>query len=79
MSDQAERSVFEDTGETVADMNVEGMPWYTPTGKKDGETDKELTGESRRAFAMGTMTAGILVTAVFAAVFLAFILILTKL
>ena len=26
----AEKRPFEDDGRTIADMNVEGMPWYAP-------------------------------------------------
>ena len=79
MNNGPENREYEDVGETVAEMNVEGMPWYTPSDKKNGEPGKELTDEGVKAFTLGTMTAGILVTIVFAAVFLAFILLLTKL
>lgn len=71
---------FEDDGRTVADMNVEGMPWYTP-GKKpsesQSETDQEpitLTKAEGRALMGGVVLAALLIAAVFALAILGFIL-----
>lgn len=40
----------DDDGRTVADMNVEGMPWYNPTAGK--KTDKEDRPTRKETFAM---------------------------
>ena len=43
---------FEDDGRTVADMNVEGMPWYRGKNYKPNETPK-LSREEKRAVFKG--------------------------
>ena len=60
-----------DDGRTIADMNVEGMPWYSPGGrlsrserrqrKKKGEP---LTKEESRYFTWGALKAALLVAGV---------------
>ena len=43
-----------DDGRTVADMNVEGMPWYRPDGgKKVNEEDKPTRKEKRAMIRAG--------------------------
>lgn len=43
-----------DDGRTVAEMNVEGMPWYQPTsGKKVKEEDKPTRRETRAMIRAG--------------------------
>ena len=43
-----------DDGRTVADMNVEGMPWYRPDrGKKVNEEDKPTRKEKRALIRAG--------------------------
>ena len=67
-----------DDGRTIADMNVEGMPWYNPV--RDSKLrEKPVSGEQlgfkeTLAVMRGVLRAGLLVAAVFAVGFLAFIL-----
>ena len=37
-----------DDGRTIAEMNVEGMPWYKPTGNADEQTG-EVSPDAPRA------------------------------
>lgn len=74
----------DDDGRVVARMNVEGMPWYTErheTGPEHQETSgkpEPLTKEESRAFAWGAVKAALLVTAVFSAGAVLFILFCTN-
>ena len=58
----------EDDGETVVDMNVDGMPWYRP---KEQKTDSEgrplisLHSPEGRAAIRGSVLAGLLVVGLF--------------
>ncbi len=45
-----------DTETTVADMNVEGMPWYDPARKQGKEVPK-LTKEEQKALIKGAYKA----------------------
>lgn len=71
-----------DDGRTVANMNVDGMPWYIDEAKRhreqeqhSGSDDAEpLTRAEKRAMLGGVLGATLLVGAVFALAFLAFIL-----
>ena len=67
----------EDDGRTIADMNVEGMPWYVP-GKAedpgdDGADHYRMTPQEQRMYTFAAIKAALLVVGVFAAVFAAFI------
>ena len=65
-----------DDGKAVADMNVEGMPWYVPKRKVPPEGDAEhyqMTREEFRAYKWAAVRAGLLIVLVFGAVFAAFI------
>ncbi len=67
-----------DDGRTIASMNVEGMPWYTPekagekeqggpeTGEKPGARREEspLSKEEARYYTWGALKAALLVTLV---------------
>ena len=71
----------DDDGKVIANMNVEGMPWYVDRGSGESrpESDSEpipLTKEERRAYMRGTMSAAFLVTGIFALVFAAVIIFL---
>ncbi|MED9904409.1 MAG: hypothetical protein UFG06_09505 [Lachnospiraceae bacterium] len=73
------REKFVDDGRTVADMNVEGMPWYAPAAQKGSGTGVEnapltLSRKEKAAMMKGVMTAALLVAFVFVAVFTLFIL-----
>ena len=68
----------EDDSRTIADMNVEGMPWYSPGSpdklpERKGLTD-DLTPEQMRAYRFAAVRAGLLVALVFGVVFFLFLL-----
>lgn len=75
---------FIDDGRTIADMNLEGMPWYNPaTARQAGEealTDEarselsSLNGKETAAMIKGVMAAALLVGVIFIGVFFLFIL-----
>lgn len=68
------KQIFEDDGRTIADMNVEGMPWYLdPAEKTQGEKVRLSPAETRAAM-WGAFRATLLVVAIFAGVFALFIL-----
>ncbi|MBR2975197.1 MAG: hypothetical protein IKC47_05595 [Clostridia bacterium] len=50
---------FYDDGRTIADMNVEGMPWYNPnrTEKKDKNSKDNPTRREKRAMIWGAYKA----------------------
>ena len=66
-----------DDGKTVADMNVEGMPWYVPKKREmpeiQGAEPSQLTKEQFRAYRWAAVKAGLLLVLVFGAVFGLFI------
>lgn len=60
------REEFEDDGRTIANMNVDGMPWYLEKREKQPEQEKiELTKEEGRAMMGGILKATLLVTLAF--------------
>ncbi|MGI6167557.1 MAG: hypothetical protein ACOYIA_05420 [Eubacteriales bacterium] len=70
-----------DDGRTIADMNVDGMPWYTgkrkaeePGSGGDGSERINLTKKEGRAFLRGVVLAALLAGGVYFIVFAAFIL-----
>ena len=66
----------DDDGRVIANMNVEGMPWY----KKDRDDSQpkkeplELTKEEKKAVTLGMMKAMYLVVGIFIAVYFIFLL-----
>ena len=69
----------EDTGESFADMNVEGMPWYERSVLKEEDSDRDrehylMSVEERRAYILAAVGSAIAILAVFAVAFAAFIL-----
>ncbi len=84
MSKKRAKPVYEDDGRTIANMNVEGMPWYRAKGsapadggEKSGSSDsapQELSGEGKRAMTRGVLLASLLVGSIYAVVILLFIL-----
>ena len=65
-----------DDGETIVDMNVEGMPWYVRKAEKTPETGGpryEMTKEERRAYTWAAVRTGLLIALIFGGVFAAFI------
>lgn len=70
---------FIDDGRTIANMNVEGMPWYIDDAKRRQQAEQgtevpQLTKEETRAAIGGMLAAVLTVGLIFAAVFLIFIL-----
>ena len=69
------REEFEDDGRTIANMNVDGMPWYLEKREKQPEPEKiELTKEESRAMMGGILKATLLVTLAFGVGLTVFIL-----
>ncbi len=71
----------DDDGRTIANMNVEGMPWYRP-GRSEKSVNKgskvDLTKKERIGLYLGIFKAVSLVAIVFVGVFFLLILILTR-
>lgn len=74
------QEVLEDDGRTIANMNVEGMPWYVEHSPKQTQPDDriELTREEARAMMAGILKATLLVTAFFGIGITLFILLCTE-
>lgn len=59
-----------DDGRTIVNMNVEGMPWYTPENPTIPEAPKNrqytdgLTKKQARMYTAGALKAGLLVASV---------------
>lgn len=72
------KSKFVDDGRTIADMNVEGMPWYTPEEKKkqpeEEAFNQKLTRKEMFAMLRGILGAAMLIAFLFLLVFFLFIL-----
>ena len=68
----------EDDGRTIANMNVEGMPWYHRTQSDLPESDpsqpSQMTKEELRIYTWAAVKAGLLIVLVFAVVFFLFLL-----
>ena len=67
----------DDDGRVIANMNVDGMPWYVDMAKKKQERtgdDPELTKEEMRYTMWGALKAGLLIAGVFVVGALIFIL-----
>jgi len=66
----------DDDGRVIADMNVDGMPWYTP--KKDaapeGGESPQLSGHETWAMIWGVLKAALLIAGVFALIYFLLIL-----
>ena len=74
---------FVDDGRTIANMNIDGMPWYNPAKGETSENAKssdvvkvkdDLTLKEKVAMTKGVLLAGLLVGGVFALGFTVFIL-----
>ena len=70
-----------DDGRTIADMNVEGMPWYTPgerlskaERREKAKTEPGLTREESRYYTWGALKAALLVVGVICAGIALFVL-----
>ena len=79
MNREKKEPEYEDDGRTIADMNVEGMPWYVPQRPESPPGEKiRLTAKEQRAMTWGALKAGLLIAAVFGTVYFLFILFCTK-
>lgn len=74
-----------DDGRTIANMNVEGMPWYAPgkrtAGEERSETDQgkmQMTKQESRYYTWGAVKAALLVVGVICAGIALFILFCTE-
>ncbi len=60
---------FEDDGRTIANMNVEGMPWYNPSRdiatNKSAQDFADMTPKEKRAMMRGILAAALLVGTIF--------------
>jgi len=71
----------EDDGETIVNMNVDGMPWYRPDRADDAAGGagsgmgggEPLTKEQLRMYRFAAVKAGLLVALIFGAVYGLFI------
>jgi len=70
-----------DDGRTIVNMNVEGMPWYSPGGRLSKEERKQkaqreapLTKQESRYYTWGALKAALLVTGVMCAGIVLFVL-----
>lgn len=74
------QEVLEDDGRTIANMNVEGMPWYVEHSPKQTQPDDriELTRKEAHAMMAGILKATLLVTAFFGIGITLFILLCTE-
>ena len=70
----------DDDGRTIADMNVDGMPWYTPghpdTPEPPPGPRPVMTKQERRGYVWAAIRASLLVAAVFGAAYGLFLLFL---
>lgn len=77
MADNKKNLPPEDDGETIVDMNVDGMPWYDPRLKNrdfsSSERHYEMTREELRAYRWAAVKSGLIIALIFGAAFAAFI------
>lgn len=67
----------DDDGRVIANMNVDGMPWYLRDQKQTTSSNsnvEDLTKEETRAIIWGTVKAGLLIAGIFLLAALIFIL-----
>ncbi len=79
MRKETDPAVMEDEGRTIADMNVEGMPWYVPGDDdrsmgRDRSAHEQMTDEQLRTYRWAAVKAGLLVVLVFGLAFFLFLL-----
>ena len=66
-----------DDGRTVADMNVDGLPWYVKGDENrtaDGRQHEQMTDEELRAYRFAALKASLLVAVIFIGAFFIFLL-----
>lgn len=69
---------YEDDGHVIANMNVEGMPWYRKEEKRHskGKSDTRYTKDETWFIILGTLKAALLIAGAFLGAFFLFILLL---
>lgn len=68
----------DDDGRTIADMNIDGMPWYVKgdekrAGKGSDSNPPQMTDEELRLYKFAALRSALLVALVFGVVFFLFI------
>lgn len=78
MFKKKKREYDDDDGHVIANMNVEGMPWYRKEQQWDDKNTKapRYSKEQTRYIILGTLKAALLIAGAFLGAFLIFILIL---
>jgi len=72
------RQYDDDDGRTIANMNVDGMPWYDGRSEGDNSPPREQLSVRQRASALlGVLAAVLLIAAVFGVVYFVAILLMT--
>lgn len=79
--DNADIAEEEDDGRTIADMNVEGMPWYHRSAEDhlrwgqrgSGQGQNQMSDEEIRMYRWAAVKAGLILALIFGAVFALFI------
>ena len=75
MTDKKEQ--FEDDGRTIANMDVEGMPWYDRRQRREGQPPSDgraqMTKEEQRMYTWAAIKAGLVIVLIFGAAFGLFI------
>ena len=71
---KSKKEQFVDDGRTIANMNVEGMPWYNPKREDEDINKYEPDRMETLSIIGGVLKAALLIAAVFVIVFLLFIL-----
>ena len=77
------RKQFEDDGRVIADMNVDGMPWYMEKSPDAVDTPPgyepyQMTKEEGRAYTWAAIKAGLVIVMVFGLIYFFFILFMDK-
>ena len=71
------RKDFDDDGRVIANMNVEGMPWYDPKRDQPSGQGEQLTRRQTARVILNAWGASMLVVAVFSAAIVLFVWLLT--
>ena len=77
MSKKKKREYDDDDGHVIANMNVEGMPWYRKEQEWEQKDPKrDYNKEETRYIIWGTLKAALLIAGAFLGAFFLFILLL---
>ena len=63
----------DDDGRTIADMNVDGMPWYTRRSSPSEKGKTPLSKDELRAYRWAALKSALLIVLIFGAVFALFL------